>query len=118
MPKDGLDTLIGKESCPVCGTISAKGTARCPECGTFHSGVYLEERDAPPPEDRPSERDVDPLDYSIDPASAITHEEFESDDASVKSWKGGSTDFSFEDDEPVTKVNDTKIPDDEEILSD
>ena len=39
---DSLDVLVGKEACPVCGTISQKGISRCPECGTFHSGIHLE----------------------------------------------------------------------------
>ena len=56
--------------------------------------VYtLEEREAPPPEERPSNRDVDPSDYSMNPDAAIANEEFEGDDSSVKSWIGGSTDF-------------------------
>ena len=42
---DPLDILSGKESCPVCGTLSQKGTVRCPECSTFHSGIHLEERE-------------------------------------------------------------------------
>ena len=73
---DRLDVLVGKESCPVCGTISQKGTARCPECGTFHSGIHLEEREAPPPEERMSNREVDPSDYSMNPRF-IASEEFE-----------------------------------------
>ena len=95
---DKLDVLVGKESCPVCGTISQKGTARCPECGTFHSGIHLEEREAPPPEERMSNREVDPSDYSMNPEIAIANEEFEGDDANIKNWGGGSTDFSFIDD--------------------
>ncbi len=120
MSKDGLDSLIGKEFCPVCGTITAKGTARCPECGTFHSAIHLEERKPPPPEERMVERSIDPLDYSMDPSTAIAEEEFESDDAAVKSWRGGSTDFSFEDEDLKSpkKVVEKIIPEDEEIISD
>lgn len=117
---DRLDVLVGKESCPVCGTISQKGTARCPECGTFHSGIHLEEREAPPPEERISSREVDPSDYSMNPEIAIASEEFEGDDANIKNWGGGSTDFSFIDDEdnlPVETEN-LHIPESEEIESD
>lgn len=117
---DRLDVLVGKESCPVCGTISQKGTARCPECGTFHSGIHLEEREAPPPEERISSREVDPSDYSMNPEIAIASEEFEGDDANIKNWGGGSTDFSFIDDEdnlPVETEN-LLIPESEEIESD
>ena len=117
---DRLDVLVGKESCPVCGTISQKGTARCPECGTFHSGIHLEEREAPPPEERMSNREVDPSDYSMNPEIAIASEEFEGDDANIKNWGGGSTDFSFIDDNenlPV-KSETLEIPDSEEIESD
>ena len=83
---DQLDVLVGKESCPVCGTISDKGAVRCPECGTFHSGLHLEERPAPTPEERQKSRNVNPLDYSINPGSAIADEEFEGDESSVKDW--------------------------------
>ena len=117
---DILDVLVGKESCPVCGTISQKGTARCPECGTFHSGIHLEEREAPPPEERISSREVDPSDYSMNPEIAIASEEFEGDDTNIKNWGGGSTDFPFIDDEdnlPVETEN-LLIPESEEIESD
>ena len=117
---DRLDVLVGKESCPVCGTISQKGTARCPECGTFHSGIHLEEREAPPPEERMSNREVDPSDYSMNPEVAIASEEFEGDDSNIKNWGGGSTDFSFIDDSdnlPV-EIEDLHIPESEEIESD
>ena len=114
---DKLDALVGKESCPVCGTITQKGTGRCPECGTFHSGVHLEERPAPTPEERAISREIDPLDYSINPGSAIADEDFEGDDSTVKSWSGGATDFSFVDDEPV-KIQKIEIPKSEEIESD
>ncbi len=114
---DRLDALVGKESCPVCATISQKGTPRCPECGTFHSGVHLEEREAPTPEDRLNARDIDPRDYSINPGSAISDEEFEGDDATVIHWSGGSTDFSFVDDKPVNEEK-VVVPKSEEIVTD
>ena len=85
---DRLDVLVGKESCPVCGTISQKNTARCPECGTFHSGIHLEEREAPTPEERVANREVDPSDYSMNPEIAISSEDFEGDDANIKNWGG------------------------------
>ena len=117
---DRLDVLVGKESCPVCGTISQKGTARCPECGTFHSGIHLEEREPPPPEERMSNREVDPSDYSMNPDAAITTEEFDGDESSVKNWGGGSTDFSFidEEDSNPPKIANLEIPEAEEIESD
>ena len=116
---DKLDVLVGKESCPVCGTISQKGTARCPECGTFHSGIHLEEREAPPPEERISNREVDPSVYSMNPEVAISNEEFEGDDANIKNWGGGSTDFSFIDDSDNLQVESEtlNIPESEEIES-
>ena len=81
---DGLDVLMGKEACPVCGTISQKGTARCPECGTFHSGVHLEEREAPSPEERAILRELDPSDYSMNPDSAIVSEDLKVTIAQLK----------------------------------
>ena len=114
---DQLDVLVGKESCPVCGTISQKGTTRCPECGTFHSGAHLEEREAPPPEERNLDREIDPSDYSINPGAAISAEEFESDDSSVKNWRGGSTDFSFIDEDDDLQVEKISIPESEELES-
>ena len=102
---DELDILIGKEYCPVCASIYQKNTQRCPECGTFHSGVHLEDREPPTPEERVAAREVEPTDYSINPNAAITDEEFDSDDSSVKNWTGGSTDFSFVDEEPIAKEN-------------
>lgn len=114
---DRLDLLVGKESCPVCGTISQKGTARCPECGTFHSGLHLEDREPPTPEERVKARTIDPADYSINPGAAIADEDFEGDENNVKNWAGGSTDFSFIDDKPVSII-DLEVPESEEIESD
>ena len=116
---DKLDILVGKESCPVCGSISQKGTARCPECGTFHSGIHLEDREPPAPEERVAERSFDPSDYSINPLASITDEEFEGDETSVKSWSGGSTDFKFDgsDDEIKVQKQEIIVPDSEEIES-
>ncbi|RZD39221.1 MAG: hypothetical protein CXT71_05095 [Methanobacteriota archaeon] len=103
MSEDKLHILQGMESCPACGTIANKGTLRCPECGTFHGGLHLEERAPPLPEQRVEPKNVDPNDYSVNPDSAIVDEKFEGDESAVKDWKGGSSDFSFEDDEKCLK---------------
>ena len=49
----------------------------------------------------------------------ITDEEFEGDETSVKSWSGGSTDFTFDgsDDEIQVQPQKIVIPDSEEIDS-
>ena len=54
---DRLDVLVGKY-CPVCGSISQKSAARCPECARFIQACTLR-KEAPPPEERPSNRDID-----------------------------------------------------------
>ena len=116
---DRLDILAGKETCPVCGSISQKGTQRCPECGTFHSGIHLEEREAPSPEERAELRELDPTDYSMNPKTAIAQEDFEGDDSTIKNWLGGSTDFSFVDEEsPVKQQQSPIVADSEEIAND
>ena len=69
----------------------------------------MEEREAPPPsEQRELEAAAPPLDpsvYSLGPNASIPEESFdESDD--VRSWEGGSTDFTFDedDDPPVAHI--------------
>jgi len=47
--------------------------------------------------------DIDPSIYSLGPNAAIPEESFDETD-DVRSWDGGSTDFSFEDDEPEQTV--------------
>ena len=120
MNDDRLSIFSGKQSCPVCGSISPKGSSRCHECGTFHGGLHLEERTAPTPEERVAARQIDPSEYSMDPNSAIMDEQFDSDEGAVKSWSGGSTDFSFVDENKKIKQseNNIEIPESEEIYSD
>ena len=116
--KDELDVLVGKVSCPVCGCVEAKGSVRCSECGTFHSGVHLEEREAPPPGQINEREIIDPSVYSLSENHAIPNEEFlEVED--IASWSGGSTDFTVEDDEkPLSKMDpDELIIPEPEILS-
>ena len=65
-----------------------------------------------------SNREVDPSDYSMNPELPSLNEEFEGDDANIKNWVGGSTDFSFIDDKDSVSVKEIKIPESEEIESD
>ncbi len=61
------------------------------------------ERAAPSAEERVAAQPSapDPSMYSLGPSSSIVEEAFEESDE-VKAWTGGSTDFSFEeDDDPV-----------------
>ena len=74
--EDPLRTFQGKSSCPVCGCIESKGSVRCAECGTFHSGIHLEEREAPPPGTLPEREVIDPMVYSLSDNHAIPNEEF------------------------------------------
>ena len=116
---DPLERLNGLAVCPVCGCFDRKGMYRCSECGTFHAGGIMEEREAPPPsEQRELEAAATPLDpsvYSLGPNASIPEESFdESDD--VRSWEGGSTDFTFDedDDPPVAHIT---LPEPEDIAS-
>ncbi len=117
---DPLERLNGLAVCPVCGCFDRKGMYRCSECGTFHAGGIMEEREAPPPsEQRELEAAATPLDpsvYSLGPNASIPEESFdESDD--VRSWEGGSTDFTFDedDDPPVAHIT---LPEPEDVASD
>lgn len=117
--KDPLDQLSGYAVCPVCGCFDRKGMYRCSECGTFHAGGIMEEREAPSAaEVRESTvvQTIDPSIYSVGPNATIPDESFdESED--VRSWEGGSTDFTFDesDDVPVAKI---ELPEPEVLASD
>lgn len=117
---DPLERFAGIVTCPACGCLDRKGVYRCPECGTFHSGSIMAEREPPPPKQL-VEEDAAPLDpsiYSLGPNAAIPEESFdESED--LRSWDGGSTDFSFdEEDEPLLKKENRSLPEVEIIDED
>ena len=118
MSTDSLQLFIGKAICPSCGCIENIGSFRCVGCGSFHSTAHLVEREVPPPEQREViEQTVNPMAYSIGPNQKIIEESFEQTD-DVKSWDGGSTDFSFTDDGVKLKINsakDSEIPKSEEL---
>jgi len=80
----------------------------------------MEEREAPPLAEQKDIQEnlpvLDPSVYSVGPNASIPEESFdESDD--VRSWDGGSTDFTFDevDEEPVAKL---ALPDAEVIAED
>ena len=80
----------------------------------------MEEREAPPPSEQKDLQEnqpvLDPSVYSVGPNASIPEESFdESDD--VRSWEGGSTDFTFDeiDEAPVAKLS---LPDVEVIAHD
>lgn len=105
MNSDPIEAYVGLTTCPVCGCLDRKGTYRCHECGTFHAGSIMEERE-PPAEVIVEEKEpLDPSIYSLGPGAVLPEESFEESE-DVKSWEGGSTDFSFDDDdEPPIKVS-------------
>ena len=104
--QDTLGSLKDKSSCPVCGCIEQKGSVRCSECGTFHSGIHLEEREAPPPNSIPEREIIDPSLYSMSNQHAIPEEDFEESET-ISTWEGGSTDFTMpdEDEKPLAKID-------------
>ena len=80
----------------------------------------MEEREAPPPSEQKDLQEnqpvLDPSVYSVGPNASIPEESFdESDD--VRSWEGGSTDFTFDeiDEAPIAKLS---LPDVEVIAND
>lgn len=117
MSKDSLKSFAGKAICPSCGCIDNIGSFRCVGCGAFHSTAHLVDRAVPPAEQREViEQIVNPMAYSIGPNQKIVEESFEQTE-DVKSWDGGSTDFSFSDDGVVASVrlSDDEIPKPEEL---
>ncbi|MDG1554984.1 MAG: hypothetical protein P8R00_01920 [Candidatus Poseidoniaceae archaeon] len=103
--EDSLRAFQGKSSCPVCGCIEPKGSVRCAECGTFHSGIHLEEREAPPPGTLPEREVSDPMVYSLSDKHTIPDEQFQQVEE-ISSWQGGSTDFTVGDDEkPLARID-------------
>ena len=118
--RDPLEELSGLAVCPVCGCFDRKGMYRCSECGTFHAGGIMEEREAPPISEQKDIQEnqpvLDPSVYSIGPNASIPEESFdESDD--VRSWDGGSTDFTFDesDEAPLAKLS---LPDGDVVAQD
>ena len=117
---DPLDAFNSASFCPVCGCLSSHGVMRCPECSTFHAGTHMEERDAPA--QPPPAREVDPSHYSLSGKSGPADESFEESE-DIRSWDGGNTDFSFDDEEevPPSKIEDpqtylSNLPRPEELL--
>lgn len=96
-----------------------KGSVRCAECGTFHSGLHLEEREAPPPQLLPEREPVDPSVYSLSDTHLIPDENFEESEE-ISEWKGGSTDFTMDEGEepPLSRVDvdELQLPTPEELL--
>jgi hypothetical protein len=108
---DPIRAFAGLVTCPVCGCLDRKGVYRCPECGTFHAGSIMEERDAPAPT-QVMEREAEPLDpsvYSLGPNAPIPEEMFEESE-DVKSWEGGSSDFTFDESEDLPVHIEEKLP--------
>ena len=68
----------------------------------------MEEREPPVAVVVEEKEPIDPSIYSLGPGAVLPEESFEESE-DVKSWEGGSTDFSFEDDdEPPVKIEDVK----------
>ena len=64
-----------------------KGTVRCSECGTFHSGIHMEERNAPANPEPVQREPIDPTAYSLSAEQALPDEIFEeTEDLSELGW--------------------------------
>ena len=80
----------------------------------------MEEREAPPPSEQRDLQEnqpvLDPSVYSVGPNASIPDESFDESDE-VRSWDGGSTDFTFDetDEAPVAKLS---LPEGEVIAND
>lgn len=118
---DPLERLNGLAVCPVCGCFDRKGMYRCSECGTFHAGAIMEEREPPNPAEQQAIQEatappIDPSVYSLGPNASIPEESFDETE-DVRRWDGGSTDFTFTDDDdpPVAKL---ELPQPEKVASD
>ena len=117
---DPLDQYKSASTCPNCHAITRFGISKCPECGTFHSTAHLTDR-VPTAEDlRPhEERIVEPEMYSLNPNSNIDKDgEFEEVEDVTTEWEGGSTDFSFIDEEEVLPQSESDSPNEEIIIDD
>ena len=78
----------------------------------------MEEREAPPPGLASTPTDITPIDpaiYSLGPNAAIPEESFDETE-DVRAWNGGSSDFSFEEDDviPAAPVK-TQLPPAEDL---
>lgn len=76
----------------------------------------MEEREAPTPGEQRemvNQQPIDPSIYSVGPNATIPEESFDETD-DVRKWEGGSTDFTFDEDdeEPVAKIS---LPEPEEV---
>ena len=108
---DPLFGILSAVRCPSCGTLESKGTFKCPECGLFHSSLPMEDRQAPSPEERVQQREIDPSAYSLSSSSKLISESFDETDE-IQSWTGGNTDFSdLGDEDPPVRLLDGSAPD-------
>ena len=108
MTADPLFGILSAVRCPSCGTLESKGTFKCPECGLFHSSLPMEDRQAPSPEERVQQREIDPSAYSLSANTKLVSESFDETNE-IQSWTGGNTDFSdLGSDEPLAKLSKNK----------
>ena len=78
----------------------------------------MEDRQAPSPEERVQQREVDPSAYSLSTNSKLVSESFDETNE-IQSWTGGNTDFSdLGQDEPPVKLTENHGTDVELIHDD
>ena len=98
--EDPLAHLSKYQACPSCACLMEINTKLCPECGAFLSKEILEyEPEISTDYTNTNDKKIlDPTHYSLNPSAQIPVENDDEEEIEdmTKEWKGGSSDFKFE----------------------